>query len=171
MYAFKALVEPGEFELIHYSAYALLIISTMLQECETTDYYSYYDWLIVYIIFNWIGYYLLLVVIVWSVNSVLCERLKLDETGQKVIKIISSVILGFVGAITCSYIGLSCYNSWTYTPDGTESGAQSKSIEEVKLGVTCFASYLFSVIAAGALSIAIMVSRGFYVCLTRCFNN
>jgi hypothetical protein len=137
------------------SAYALIIIASLLRECRTLDNpYDFYSFAVAYGIFFKLANYLLLVVVVWGVNSLLQQRL---GSGQ-ISKVVSLVILGVMGALTCGYLGLGAYNSWTSTPDGRRSDLNRKYNEENKLTLAYWILYMLSVLASGGLSIVAVVS-------------
>ncbi|KAF2687623.1 hypothetical protein K458DRAFT_167431 [Lentithecium fluviatile CBS 122367] len=137
------------------TGYGLKIIGTMLRECKTTDYYTYYDWSIAFGIFFYLANFLLLVVFVWGVNILLRERI---GSGRGVYKAICLVILGVIGALTCGYIGLHSYNQWTVTPDGQDANVYGKGDDETKLAMAYYSLYMISVVASGVLSIVTIVS-------------
>jgi hypothetical protein len=142
----------------------------MLWECDTNGGSSYNASIIAFPIFSWVGQYLFLVIVVWRVNVLLCEHPEPHHNCMKRIRITFGVILGLLGALTCSYIGLSSYDTWTFTANGLESGAKSKATEEQKLGLACNALYLLSLIATAATWISIRVPRGSNVSLTCRFD-
>lgn len=133
----------------------------MLRECEKQIPPHLNEWGVAYLLFYYLGLYLLLVVVVWGVNNQLRERLGSYPTFFKVIY---GIILGFMGLLTCAWIGLNCYNQWALTPAGLDSNADPKTMEMLRLGVAYYVFYIVSVIASGALSIMTLVSmrsRGF----------
>lgn len=135
--------------------YALLIIGTLLRECRTTDYYTYYDWSLASNLFIALSNYFLLVVVVWSVNMLLRERL---GSGRSVYKGICLGILIVMGLLTCGWIGLSSYSIWTATPAGIDAGADSLGDQMNQLGLAYYILFMIFVLASGAMSIATLVT-------------
>jgi len=127
----------------------------MLRECKSSGYDSYYNLVIAYAIFFRVSNYILLVVVVWSVNILLRKRL---NSGRTFYKGICLAIISVMGALTCGYIGLSSYNTWTLTAAGSEFFRRSKSAEAIKLAVAYWILYLLSIVASGALSIVTLLS-------------
>ncbi|KAF2477741.1 uncharacterized protein BDR25DRAFT_308617 [Lindgomyces ingoldianus] len=148
----------GVAQLCFLIGYALIIIATMLKECATTDYSSYFSWQIAFGIFFRLGYFILLVVFFWGVNSHLAVPLGGTPTYYK---IISGVVLGFIGILTVAVTGLSAYNSWTATDAG--SNAESVISPFKGLLVAYLVFFLLSIFAGFALmvvSISQMRSKG-----------
>jgi hypothetical protein len=127
----------------------------MLRECETTPFYSYYNWSIAFGIFFKLGRYLQLVILVWSVNMVLRERV---GSGRGVYKGVCLAIVIIMGAITAGLIGLSSYNLWTVTPAGQDSFHDSLGDQELQLSVAYWVLYMLSVLAGGALALVSLFS-------------
>jgi hypothetical protein len=138
-----------------HSGYTLIIIGSVLRECRVGSIYDYYNYAIAFSVFFRLSTYLLLVVVVWGVNSVLRDHLG-NHPGF--FKIIYGAILGVVGAIMVSYLGIQCYNLWLNTDDGQESDGDSLGFEQERIGVAYYALYLIAVVVSGALSMMAVVS-------------
>lgn len=132
------------------STYALSVISQVLQECDTITIYDYYNWQIPIVIFSFLSYWLLLFVVVYTLNAMLREHL-----GQftAVFKIACLAIVGIMGALTCGLIGVVSYNRWTNTEAGLDRDATFFVDAEVNLRIAYWVLYLLSVLAAGALAL------------------
>jgi hypothetical protein len=133
--------------------FALLIIATMLRECGTTPYFTYFNWAIAYTIFLYLGLFILLVTFFWLVN----DQLRALSGGQPgFFKFLYGIVLGFIGILTAAVIGLRCYNYWTFTDYGSD--AVPLTSETNKLGLAFYVFYLLIAMAAGALAIVNIVS-------------
>src|SRR4051812_22075765 len=91
------------------SGYGLLIIATVLLQCHTGEPKSYYQWAISFFLFFRLSSFLLLVVVVYTVNDLFR---KYHGHNPVYFKIIYGVILGVIGALTCAFIGVICSNQW-----------------------------------------------------------
>lgn len=143
--------------LMNHSAWALLILGTVLRECWVLpSMYDYYNFVITYIVFFNIGQWLLLFIQVWGVNRMLSKRL---GSGQAVVKIATLAITGVMAALTAGYTGISCYNRWTIVASSGYSRYMdlTKMDDERKLAVAYWVLYLLSVIAGGAISGALLM--------------
>ncbi|CAO2654286.1 Nn.00g110190.m01.CDS01 [Neocucurbitaria sp. VM-36] len=136
-------------------SYGLDLISSVLVECGTVNLNSYYSLLIASNVFWYVGYWLLLFVIVYVLNTMLRERLG----GVTVVfKVIYLAILGLMFALTCGQIGLSCYNLWTQTDAGYDAGAQLLTYSAERVRIAYSVLYFLSVLASGALSLVTVFS-------------
>ncbi|KAF2108325.1 hypothetical protein BDV96DRAFT_263953 [Lophiotrema nucula] len=134
-------------------AFALLIIATMLRECGTTSYLTYYNWAIAWTIFFYLAYFILLLSFFWLVNDRL-RTLSGEQPGF--FKMVYGIVLGFIGIMTAALIGLRCYNYWTNTDGGF---FEDPLISETnKLGMAYFVFYLLITLAAGGLAFVTIVS-------------
>lgn len=148
--AFKLLITTS-------SAYALELIGAVLRECDTMNISSYYSLLIATNIFWYLGYWLLLFVVVYVLNTMLREHL---GGMTRIYKVIYLVILVFMFALTCGQMGLSSYNLWTQTEDGYDADAEVLIYPAERLRIAYTVFYLLSVLASGAFSlIAIFAMR------------
>ncbi|KAF2269133.1 hypothetical protein CC78DRAFT_529387 [Lojkania enalia] len=134
-------------------SYALKIVGTMLRECDTTPWRSYFNWAISWSVFDQLAYFILLVLVFYIVNDAIRERI---GENPSYFKIIYGAVLGIMGALTAAIIGVVCYNLWTLTEDGKYE--DSLSYEEGKLGTAYYVLFLLSVLGAGALSIVNIMS-------------
>jgi hypothetical protein len=138
------------------SGFALLIIGTMLLECGTTPYRTYFDWAIAWNIFFRISSLLLLVCTFWGVNSALRQKLGHNST---LIKVASGIVLGFIAVLTAALIGVTCYNVWAQTQyDWYYDDSNLRLIDsQNRLGLAYWIFYLLAALAGGALSIVNVV--------------
>jgi hypothetical protein len=98
---------------------------------------------------------LLLVVVVWTLNTMLRAQLGHSTTVFKAIYI---VIVAIMGALTCVLIGLACYNDWTQTQVGRVRYTVYLFDVEAKYRVAYHTLYLLSVLASGGLAVMTIMS-------------
>ncbi|KAF2819822.1 hypothetical protein CC86DRAFT_334935 [Ophiobolus disseminans] len=138
-------------------AYACSIVATVLQECETTSYFSYYNWAIAISIFLNLGYWLLLFVVVFTLNTMLQAQL---SHASNLYKYLLLAVVGLMAALTCGQIGFSSYINWSQT----ELGRSTRSYRHVPYLVAqqyraaFYSLYLVSVLASGALALKTILS-------------
>ncbi|KAK1958806.1 hypothetical protein LY78DRAFT_725633 [Colletotrichum sublineola] len=135
--------------------YACLWISVLLQECKVGSYYDFYYWAIAVNILIGIGNWLLLFVIVWTLNTMLQEHL---GYRMNVCKVICKVILAVTGMLTCARIGLSSYNLWTIPEYWFPSELEILYDGYLKLNVAYWGFYLLSTITSGVFSLITIIS-------------
>jgi len=140
----------------NHSGWILVLVSNTLAQCYVLDsYYDYYNFSIVYNLFFLVGDFLLLVIVIYCINSVLLKHL---TSGQKPIKYATIAILCVMGALTASLIGLSSFNLWLDTPAGSDYFDEYSNKEwdltmsERKLSVAWHVLYMLSVLAGAGLS-------------------
>ncbi|KAF2796596.1 hypothetical protein K505DRAFT_359177 [Melanomma pulvis-pyrius CBS 109.77] len=131
---------------------ALLIVATMLQECRTTDFRSFYQWAIAFLLFFRLSNFLLLVLVVYNVNDLLRQ---LHGHNPSYFKFIYGFILAIMGALTCGLVGIQCYNA---SVSAYVSSGPSLGDAEIRLRLAYYVLYLVSILAAGALAAATVVS-------------
>jgi hypothetical protein len=153
-YCKLSLVSPNkETRLTVNSANALLIIATLLNQCDTLDNpYDYYKLLIPITIFENLAHFLLLVVVVYGVNSLLRQH---HGHNPSYFNFIYGFILVVVGGLCAGLIGISCWNDSVYASayyNGTHLYA------EVYVRLTYFVLYLLAVIAASIMAAATIFS-------------
>ncbi|KAF1973419.1 hypothetical protein BU23DRAFT_138393 [Bimuria novae-zelandiae CBS 107.79] len=137
----------------------LLVVGVTLLECNVVFVGNYSYFQLAFNIFFGLGNYLLLVIVVWGLNTLLIGRL---NSGKSVVQILTLAITGVMGVLTAAYIGLSCYMAWSRTDAGLASLESSEASDRFysitmsyqKYAVAYWALYLLSVIAAGGLAIA-----------------
>ncbi|KAF2445490.1 hypothetical protein P171DRAFT_520267 [Karstenula rhodostoma CBS 690.94] len=138
-------------------AWVLLILGTTLRECwvlpRANDYFNF---MITYTVFFNVGQWLLLFIQVWGVNRFLSQR---HGSGKAVVKITTLAITGVMAALTAGYTGLFCYNRWQFVASSDRSRLMdlSKLVDERKLAAAYWILYLLSVIAGGAISMALLL--------------
>ncbi|KZL87960.1 hypothetical protein CI238_12565 [Colletotrichum incanum] len=135
--------------------YACLWISLLLRECEVGSYYDFYYWAIAVNILIGIGNWLLLFVIVWTLNTMLQEHLGYRMNACKVICI---VIIAVTGMLTCARIGLNSYNLWTVPEYWLPSETEILYDAYPKLNVAYWGFYLLSTITSGVFSLITTIS-------------
>lgn len=147
--------------LTEYSSLLLILLAVTLLECGVI-WRNYYDFQIAFNLFFNLANYLLLVIVVWGVNTTLIGRLK---SGQSAVKVITLVLSGFMGLLTAALIGLSGYIAWSRTPAGNATLESDTSLEKYidvllsyqRYALAYWVLYLLSVIAAGGLAIATLI--------------
>lgn len=137
------------------SGYSLIIIGCVLRECRVGSIYDYYNWAIAFTVFFRLSTYLLLVVVLWVVNSALRDHLG-NHPGF--FKIIYGIVLGIVGVIMAVYVGIQCYNTWLNTDAGSDSDGEYLGDEQEQVTVAYWVLYLVAVVLSGALSLMAVVS-------------
>ncbi|OAL52110.1 hypothetical protein IQ07DRAFT_403499 [Pyrenochaeta sp. DS3sAY3a] len=130
--------------------YGLELIAAVLQECGTADSSTYFGIYIATNIFYYLAYWLLLFVVVYTLNTMLREHLGGMTSVYKVIYI---AILGFMFALTVAQIGISSYNLWTQTNGGYDANAEPIIQPAEGLRIAYIVFYLVSVLVSGALSL------------------
>ncbi|KAF2730742.1 hypothetical protein EJ04DRAFT_567425 [Polyplosphaeria fusca] len=143
--------------LFFFIGYALQLVGTLLLECGTTPYLTYYNWTIAWNILFRISTFLLLVCTVWLVNCSLREKLGHSSTYFNVIY---GVVLGVIGILAAALVGLTCYNIWSLTQDyyWYDDAPANLGQAQNKLGLAHWILYWLAALVAGALSIVNIVS-------------
>jgi hypothetical protein len=136
------------------SSYILDLANSVLIECQTTGYSTYYSISIASSIFYGLGAWGLFFVVVYQLNTMLRENLG-GRTG--VFRIAPLVIVGVMFAMTVGYLGLSSYNLWTETNAGYNNGSWLYLPQE-KLQLARQVLYLLGLMASGALSMMTIFS-------------
>jgi hypothetical protein len=135
------------------STYALDVLTQTLQQCSQVNLSSFYNLQIVIIILYGMGYWSLLVVVVWTLTSMLRERLDRKWKLSRAIRLTTVV---FMGLLTCVNIGLQCYHLWLNTMDGLYSGQPAFFEEQLRIGLAYWVLYLASILVAGAFVLLAM---------------
>lgn len=139
------------------STYASSIVATVLRECGTTDYFSYYSWAIAINIFYWIACFLLMFVVVYTLNTMLRAQLGHASAIYKYGLLAIMVILGL---LTCGQIGFSSYINWTQTQSSNGFGFSRdlpyEAAQQYRAAINAF--YLVSILAAAALAFMTLMS-------------
>lgn len=138
------------FQLLYF---AMQIVATMLQECKTMDIFDYYNFAIAYNIFEKLANFLLLVVVLYGVNSLLRSH---SGNNPSSMKIIYGAVLGVMGILTCVVIGMQSYNYWTFTEAGWD--ADTYLYSSTKVAMAYYVLYLLSAIGAGVLALMAVMS-------------
>lgn len=111
---------------------------------------SYLSLLIANNVFWYLAIWTLLFVVVYTLNSMLRERLG----GVTILfKAIYLAIVGLMFVLTCGEIGVASYNIWTQTEAGDEADAFPIVHPAEQLRLAYNVMYFLSVIASGALSL------------------
>ena len=137
------------------STWALDLLTQTLQQCEQVNLSSFYNLNIVITIFYGIGYWCLLVVVVWTLNSMLRERL---DRKWRISQAICLAIVVFMGLFTCVHVGLQCYHLWLNTWAGLYSNKLAYIEEQTYIGLAFWVLYLTSVLVSGAFALLAMQS-------------
>jgi hypothetical protein len=130
-------------------------VASVLIECRTADLDTYYSLYIAMNIFYYLAVWILLVLVVFVLNSMLREQL---GGGLGIFRIIYAAICGLMFCMTCGAIGLSAYNLWTQTSDGEFSDARTLIHEQMQFRMAYCVLYLISIIASGVLSLITLLS-------------
>lgn len=144
-----------------HSGFTLLVVSVTLLECGVI-FRNFFDFQIAYTLFFSLGNYLLLVIVVWGLNTILVGRL---NSSRSAIKAITLVVTGFMGLLTAALIGLSCFIAWRNTEAGRDTLVTNDQFEKYldvllsyqKYVLAYWVLYLLSVIAAGGLAISTLI--------------
>ncbi|KAF2274795.1 uncharacterized protein EI97DRAFT_89215 [Westerdykella ornata] len=134
--------------------YGLFILGTCLRECQVGDYIN--DYLAIAItagVLLPLAEFLLLVLVVWSLNKALRDPL---GGRQFLFKISSAAMLAVVGCITCAVIGLSSYNTWTATDDGRGSDPLNSEMQQLSLAY--YILYLLASVTGSAISVVTILA-------------
>jgi len=140
-----------------YSAYACSIVATVLQECGTTSFFSIYNWQIAITVFLNLSYWLLLFVVVFTLNTMLREQL---GHTTAIYKYLLLAVMGVMGALTCAHIGLTSYIYWSQTEAGQSTRLYRRVpyLASQQLRVAYYSLYLVSVLASGGLALLTIMS-------------
>lgn len=111
---------------------------------------SYLSLLIAIDIFAYLAYWMLLFVVVYVLNTMLCERL---GGVTLVLRVIYIGILGLVFVLTCAQIGVSSYNTWTQTEAGFDADATPIVYPAERVRLAYNVMYFLGVIASSVLSL------------------
>lgn len=114
-----------------------------------------YYWRIAIDIFSGVGNWLLLFVVVWTLNKILRDHLGYHSTISKVIFM---ALLVFMGLLTSARIVLGSYNSWAYTVYLSDSYTSMLYEAADKLGIVYWAFYLSSTIVSLSFSLSTVCS-------------
>ena len=152
--------------LIFCSGWVLTVLAVTLLQCSVIG-RDYYNFQLAFNLFFNLSNYLLLLVVVWGVNSVLAER---SGTSSSAIRLMIMGIVGVMGALTIALISLVSYLSWVSTSADyltmSSSGLAATSMAYYQFGIAYWTLFLLSVIAAGGLAIATILrmrSRNIHV--------
>lgn len=130
-------------------------VSRLLKECEVGSYYGIYYWRIAIDIFSGVGNWLLLFVVVWTLNKILREHLGYHSTVSKTIFM---ALLVFMGLLTAARIVLGSYNSWAYTVISPDPYTSMLWEAAEKLGIVYWVFYLSSTIVSLSFSLSTIAS-------------
>ncbi|KAH7091280.1 hypothetical protein FB567DRAFT_589176 [Paraphoma chrysanthemicola] len=137
--------------LFYLIANALAMIRAILQQCGTIAYYDWYKWSIATNVFSYLAGWLLLFVVVFTLNSMLQNQK--DGLIKTPVKIILLAIMMVMGLLTCAAIGLQSYVNYSQSDLGSYSTNYALLYATVKLRTAYDALYMISVLAAGALAL------------------
>ncbi|KAF6791646.1 hypothetical protein CSOJ01_14331 [Colletotrichum sojae] len=136
-------------------AFCFSWISRLLQECQVGSHDGVYYWQIAIDIFSGVGNWLLLFVVVWTLNKILREHLGYHST---VSTIIFMALLVFMGLLTAARIVLGSYNSWAYTIISPDSYTSMLWEAAEKLCIVYWVFYLSSTIVSLSFSLSAIAS-------------
>jgi hypothetical protein len=110
-------------------------------------------------LFDHLTYWLLFVVVVFSLNMMLQQQL---SHPKAVFKIIILVIIGVIGLLTCALAGMGAYINYT-SPRASYYWGSSADLSSIidaqrKLRVAYFSLYLASLLASAGLALATILS-------------
>ncbi|KAF2853985.1 hypothetical protein T440DRAFT_476597 [Plenodomus tracheiphilus IPT5] len=126
--------------------YAIELSATVLLECNTVVRSSYYALAIAMTVFYYLAYWILLFIVVYTLNTMLREHL---GSSSSTLKIVLLAIVGVMFAVTAAHIGITSYNLWTATDAGYSSNANFIIHPAERLRTAWNVLYFLSVIAAG----------------------
>jgi len=135
--------------------YACSIVATVLSQCEVGDSDSIYNWNIAITVFTYLGYWLILFVLVYQLGAMLREQVGKFSLPFKIIYL---AVMGVMGALTVSLMGVACYNLWTLTDAGTYRDGDSLFMTAAHFRVAYYVLYMLSVLGAGALALITVLS-------------
>jgi hypothetical protein len=135
-------------KLIAFSATILDLISTIMIQCDTLSYSSYYNIIIASNIFYGLGTWGLFFVVTYQLNKMLREQ---HGGSNMVFKVVPLVIVAVMFAITAGHLGLSSYNVWSETDAGYNAGGSWIYGVQEKLQLAKSILQLSGLIASGAL--------------------
>jgi hypothetical protein len=132
------------------------MIATLLLACGTTDSYTAINWSIAINVFLNISQWLLLFVVVYTLNIMLRQQL---GHVPMILKMALLFVVGLMGVLTCVKIGLTNYLNSMQLKGYSRYGYGSISYLAVQHFNTAYISlYLVSVFAAGALALMSIMS-------------
>jgi hypothetical protein len=138
------------------------MVATVLQQCNVTDsIYSYSDWYVAVVIFGYLSLWLLLVVVVFTLNTMLQKQL---GHSNSILKILLLAIIGVMGLLTVALAALTAYlnyerpRSYYDSYYGDYSDLSAIVDATTKLRTAYFALYLLSLLASGGLALTSMLS-------------
>jgi hypothetical protein len=132
------------------SAFGLGLIAGTLRECDQISYDDYYKVNIALSVLNGIGFWLLLVVIVWTLNSMLREHLGHRLKASKAVCLAIVVLMGLFSFVVTV---LRCYLQWLATTDGLYSGRPVFITEYQYISLVFWVLYLASVLISGVFAL------------------
>ncbi|KAH9861628.1 hypothetical protein J1614_011380 [Plenodomus biglobosus] len=130
--------------------YALELCAVVLLECDAVVSSNYYSIAIAMTVFYSLAYWTLLFVVVYTLNTMLRERL---GNSSSMIKIFLLAIVGVMFAITAAHMGVSCWNLWAVTDAGYWSDADLIARPAEQLRTAWNVMYFLSVVAGGILAL------------------
>ncbi|KAF2703143.1 hypothetical protein K504DRAFT_451898 [Pleomassaria siparia CBS 279.74] len=133
--------------------YALFILAIVLRECDVNSHEDYFKWVTVFTILFSIAKWLLLVLVVYTLNEVLDQHHGHDRSyfkfhNRRYSKFIPGFILVIMGLLTCVFIGINCY--YYSHRDSGDVG--------MKFALAYYFLYLVSVIAGFVLALVNLIS-------------
>ncbi|KAH5374225.1 hypothetical protein HBI49_053620 [Parastagonospora nodorum] len=143
--------------------YLCSIIATILRQCETTTIASSFYWSVAISIFTMISYWLFLVVVVFTLNTMLRRQLGTGHSNA-IFKIIPLAIIALIGVLACVVAGMAAYlNAETgriYTSRYRYGYSNVGSIVYPLSGlrVAFYSLYLISLLVSGALALKTIMS-------------
>jgi hypothetical protein len=151
-------VKSRQFILTNASTNACSIIATALEQCEVILITTYFDWHAAIAVFTYVSYWLLFVVVVFTLNIMLRQQLSDSTTIFKTILLVAT---GVIGLLTCVLAGLTAYVNYA-SPRASRSWLGSDiltwSTAVANLRAAYFSLYLVSILASGGLALATILS-------------
>jgi hypothetical protein len=136
------------------------LVATALLECGrgSLDLNGYYNLSAASDVFYMLANYLLLVLVVWAISSALRERLgaqtrntPFPASGHKVSRIMSAVILGFMGCFTVAFVAIDIYN---YVASTSRRRRPNRIYELNYISISYWSLYILFSLAGAGMSFA-----------------
>lgn len=136
-------------------SYTIRIAGLVLQECGE-DYNSHYKINIAADIFSRLALFCLLVVVTLNLNTAIFGNL---DTKRNVSKLVTIIVLTFMGLLTIAFTGLTCY-VWWFGSHLLYNVDVNPVLAEIRLAVAYWVLYLFTLfVGAGFMISGFMATK------------
>lgn len=138
-------------ELTATSNQACSFLSTTLVACEATnDRTSFYDWNVANSVFYGVTTFLLLFVVIYTLNTMLRKHLGHSPSA---LKVVAGLALFVLGGLLVPYIVIQCYLSWQYRDISKTPDIKIDVFATRYISLAFDGMFLICVLGFGALSI------------------